>query len=82
MPRPTQRNGAETRERILEVACELFTDLGYDKASLRDIAARLDITKAALYYYFARKDDILVVTPETESMSVEYLGHLLVGARA
>jgi AcrR family transcriptional regulator len=52
--------GQETRERILDVALELFTSQGYDKTSLRDIAVRLGITKAALYYYFERKDDILL----------------------
>jgi AcrR family transcriptional regulator len=50
----------ETRERILEVALELFNEQGYDKTSLREIAERLGITKAALYYYFERKQDILL----------------------
>jgi AcrR family transcriptional regulator len=49
-----------TRERILDVALELFTKQGYDKTSLRDIAERLGITKAALYYHFERKQDILL----------------------
>ena len=60
MPRPPRSQGAETRERILDVAQELFTRQGYDKTSLRDIAERLEITKAALYYYFERKEDILL----------------------
>jgi AcrR family transcriptional regulator len=50
----------ETRERILDVALELFNEQGYDKTSLREIAERLDVTKAALYYHFERKEDILV----------------------
>jgi AcrR family transcriptional regulator len=49
-----------TRERILDIALELFSEQGYDKTSLRDIAARLGTTKAALYYHFARKEDILL----------------------
>jgi AcrR family transcriptional regulator len=60
MARPRGSQGSETRERILDVAQELFTAHGYDKTSLRDIADRLEITKAALYYYFERKEDILV----------------------
>jgi AcrR family transcriptional regulator len=52
--------GEATRERILDVALELFTGQGYDKTSLRDIAERLGITKAALYYYFERKEEILL----------------------
>jgi AcrR family transcriptional regulator len=60
MGRPPGSQGSQTRERILDVAQELFTRQGYDKTSLRDIAERLAITKAALYYYFERKEDILL----------------------
>src|SRR5579875_3852843 len=60
MARPPGSQGVQTRERILDVAQDLFTRHGYDKTSLRDIAERLQITKAALYYYFGRKEDILV----------------------
>jgi AcrR family transcriptional regulator len=60
MSRPPGSKGSQTRERILDVAQELFTRQGYDKTSLRDIAERLQITKAALYYYFERKEEILI----------------------
>lgn len=49
-----------TRERILDVALELFNEQGYDKTSLRQIAERLGVTKAALYYHFERKEDIFL----------------------
>ena len=49
-----------TRERILDVAADLFVEQGYDKTSLREIAQRVGFTKAALYYHFASKADILV----------------------
>ena len=51
---------ASTRERILDVALDLFTEKGFDGTSLREIAERLGVTKAALYYHFASKDDILM----------------------
>ena len=51
---------ASTRERILNVALDLFTEKGFDGASLREIAERLGVTKAAIYYHFASKDDILL----------------------
>jgi len=58
---PTKRPPrGSTRERILDVALELFSERGYDKTSLREIADRLGITKAALYYHFDRKEDILL----------------------
>jgi AcrR family transcriptional regulator len=49
-----------TRERIQAVAVELFAEHGYDKTSLREIAERLDVTKAALYYHFNTKEAIVV----------------------
>jgi AcrR family transcriptional regulator len=60
MGRPPGSKGIQTRERILDVAVELFIRQGYEKTSLRDIAERLQITKAALYHYFPRKEDILL----------------------
>jgi AcrR family transcriptional regulator len=51
---------ASTRERILDVALDLFTEKGFDGTSLREIADKLGVTKAALYYHFASKDDILM----------------------
>jgi AcrR family transcriptional regulator len=48
-----------TRERILDVALELFVAQGYDGTSLRQIAEQLSVTKAALYYHFESKEDIL-----------------------
>jgi AcrR family transcriptional regulator len=61
----TRRPGAgttpgQTRERILDIALELFVEKGYDKTSLREIAERLGFTKAALYYHFHSKEDILM----------------------
>lgn len=49
----------ETRERILDIALDLFIEQGYDKTSLREIAERLGFTKAAIYYHFASKEEIL-----------------------
>ena len=51
--------GGETKERILETARELFAQSGYLGTSMSDIAARLGITKAALYKHYAGKQEIL-----------------------
>ncbi|MCX4469504.1 HTH-type transcriptional regulator MtrR [Micromonospora sp. MW-13] len=58
MNRPTPRR-KDTRERIQAVALQAFSERGYDKTSLRGITDQLGITKAALYYYFQAKEDIL-----------------------
>src|ERR1700758_5131163 len=57
---PAAATKPDTRDRILDVALELFTEKGFDGTSLREIAERLDVTKAALYYHFESKDDILL----------------------
>ncbi|MFJ6392854.1 TetR/AcrR family transcriptional regulator [Streptomyces sp. NPDC091972] len=48
-----------TRDRITQTALKLFTAKGYDKTSLREIAEHLGVTKAAVYYHFKTKEDIL-----------------------
>ncbi|HEY4023160.1 MAG TPA: TetR/AcrR family transcriptional regulator [Pseudonocardiaceae bacterium] len=64
------RRGGGTREKIQAVALELFAEQGYDKTSLREIAERLDVTKAALYYHFRTKDDIVT------SLFDDYIGEI------
>jgi AcrR family transcriptional regulator len=49
----------DTRERALAVALELFAQQGYTVTSLREIAERLGVTKAALYFHFRTKEEIL-----------------------
>ncbi|WP_333766922.1 TetR/AcrR family transcriptional regulator [Streptomyces sp. IBSBF 2435] len=58
-PQQPQSRRGDTRRRIQQVALELFAEQGYEKTSLREIAERLDVTKAALYYHFKTKEDIL-----------------------
>ena len=42
----------------------LFTDRGYATASLREIADRVGITKASLYYHYPSKQDLLAAVVE------------------
>src|SRR6204780_4881391 len=60
----------DTRARIQRVAVELFAEQGYEKTSLREIAERLDVTKAALYYHFKSKEDIVA------SLVEDYYGQI------
>ncbi|GHF76632.1 MULTISPECIES: TetR/AcrR family transcriptional regulator [Streptomyces] len=68
-----QRRRGDTRQRIQDVALELFADQGYEKTSLREIAERLDVTKAALYYHFKTKEEILVSLFEDLTRPIEDL---------
>jgi AcrR family transcriptional regulator len=56
----SQARRGDTRRRIQDVALTLFAEHGYEKTSLREIAEHLDVTKAALYYHFKTKEDILI----------------------
>jgi AcrR family transcriptional regulator len=49
----------QTRQQILETAQRLFNELGYDATSLQRIADEMGLTKAAVYYHFHAKSDIL-----------------------
>ncbi|MFF9677761.1 MULTISPECIES: TetR/AcrR family transcriptional regulator [Streptomyces] len=68
-----QRRRGNTRQRIQDEALELFAEQGYEKTSLREIAERLDVTKAALYYHFKTKEEILVSIFEDLSRPIEDL---------
>jgi AcrR family transcriptional regulator len=49
----------QTRQQILDTAQRLFAELGYDATSLQMIADEMGLTKAAVYYHFRAKSDIL-----------------------
>lgn len=53
------RPGDLTRQRILTLARGLFARQGYEKTTMRQLAAKLAITDSALYYYFDHKRAIL-----------------------
>lgn len=48
----------KTREEILELSAPLFAQHGYDGVSMRDVAAVVGLTQAALYYHFSDKDQL------------------------
>jgi AcrR family transcriptional regulator len=61
-----------TREHIVETALALFAEKGYGETTLRDIAARADVSLGLTYRYFARKEDLVGalyerLTEETEA---------------
>ncbi len=48
------------KEELLQKISDLFAKRGYEKTSIRDIAAHLGMTNAGLYYYFKNKQQMLV----------------------
>jgi AcrR family transcriptional regulator len=78
---PNENSGATpigTRAQVLRVALDLFRTQGYDGTSLRQIAERLGITKAALYYHFPAKEHLII---ELTRPFLDALAALLASAR-
>jgi AcrR family transcriptional regulator len=54
-----ERKKLETRERILESGVALFAAHGYDATTMEQIGERADVSRATVFNYFARKEDIV-----------------------
>jgi AcrR family transcriptional regulator len=60
MPFESRRRARDAkREAVLRTAVQLFLERGYHRATLNEVAERLNITKPALYNYFRSKEEIL-----------------------
>ena len=68
---------SKTKDRILEEALILFATNGYHGSNLRDLAARLGLTKSALYKHYASKEDIWnALIEKLENYYHEHFGSL------
>ena len=64
----------ETREKLLNVALELFAARGFSGTSIRDIAKAMDMSISNIYHYFGSKEGILLYLFKSSS---EHLLHKL-----
>ena len=48
----------KTKRRIFNTAIKIFSEKGYDNASVEEITAIAGVAKGSLYYHFAKKEDI------------------------
>jgi AcrR family transcriptional regulator len=61
-PAPARRGRpGYDREQVLTVAVRVFNEQGYDATSISDLAAKLGLTKSALYHHFESKSAILAL---------------------
>ncbi|MCQ2389653.1 MAG: TetR family transcriptional regulator [Kiritimatiellae bacterium] len=60
MARKTQKDAEKTRTKILASALSLFAKKGYEHTTFADVAARLDMTKGAVYWHFESKEALLM----------------------
>ena len=56
---------------ILRVAAEVVGERGYQNTSLDEVAERLDLAKASLYYYFDSKLELVAACLDTAAAEVE-----------
>ena len=54
----------EVRKKIVAEASSLFMEKGYSATTMDDIAARLGVTKAAIYQYYRSKVDLFAAVAE------------------
>lgn len=68
--RPAGSDGANTRERILRAARELFSEVGYHRTTFTDIAARAAVTRPNVNHYFRSKAELYRTLFEMDKSSV------------
>jgi AcrR family transcriptional regulator len=62
-----RRDAAATRAALLEAAVDLFADRGFDRTTVRDIAARAGVNQALLFRYFGSKDELFAAVLAEQS---------------
>ena len=69
------------RAQIVRAASASIAEHGYERASLRDIAARADVTHAALLRHFASKDELLLAALAQRDEDDEELARRIMGSK-
>jgi len=69
-----ERNKAQNRSEILAAAREVFTELGYDAATVRDVIRRTRLASGTFYNYFPDKESLFrAVLRDSEERRHEWL---------
>ncbi|AZM74854.1 TetR/AcrR family transcriptional regulator [Streptomyces sp. KPB2] len=74
-----QLRAEQTRATIIGAAADLFDRHGYESTSLSEIVAHAGVTKGALYFHFAAKDDLAHAIMEMQSRASRRLAKDLEG---
>src|SRR5687768_2042915 len=87
MPRTTLQNEqlrADSQRRLLAAARSTFARLGFDRATVRDIAEEAGVAQGLLYSYFRSKDDLLreVFLEGTRDVAAAFLAAVTDGTPA
>lgn len=57
---PQTAKAEETRAKILDTALRLFRERGFDRTTMRDVAAEAGVATGAAYYYFRSKEELVM----------------------
>ncbi len=74
---PRRRDSAATRQALRDAAVELFAERGYDRTTVRDIAARAGVNQALLFRYFGSKEALFVEATSRHDLSAVSPGRLV-----
>ncbi len=64
-----QDRAIRTRQSILEAAAVVFDERGYDAATITEILSRAEVTKGALYFHFASKEDLALAVIDAQMVT-------------
>lgn len=67
---------------ILEAARALFADLGFERTTMRAVAAHADVDVALIYHHFGNKDDLLAAALTPPERAQPYLVAIPAGTRS
>lgn len=65
--RPVGASGEETRQRIIVATMRCVAEVGYSRATIREIARMANVTSASLYNYFPDKSELINATIATRA---------------
>jgi AcrR family transcriptional regulator len=74
-----QLRAEQTRATIITAAADLFDHHGYESTSLSDIVEHAHVTKGALYFHFAAKEDLAHAIMELQSRAARQLAREIDG---
>jgi AcrR family transcriptional regulator len=71
----------DTRQSILDAARQVFAEKGFDKASIRAIAALAEVDPALVHHYFGTKDKLFLASMNAPINPAELIPQALSGPR-
>ena len=63
---------ADKKEKILEAAIKVFSEKGYDQATMDEIAMEANVSKGLLFFYYENKEN-LIIESALKSVPIEVM---------